>query len=198
MLFIEMYTLNRAWTDLSDDEMFWEPIPGSWNVRRANECVTPAPFRDGDWAVDFDWDLAAAEVEDRGLTPLTTIGWLLWHVGSLPERLTQLDFLGGDRSAESGWTSPYPASHPVFTNASDAVEAMRAGWRALDLALQSPSDEQLELPTRFWGYGGGPGPATTGGQIVTSALNEMSHHGTQICVLRDLYRAAGGTTFIRQ
>ena len=26
MLFIELYTLNRAWTDLTDDEMFWEPF----------------------------------------------------------------------------------------------------------------------------------------------------------------------------
>ena len=137
MLFIELYTLNRAWTDLTDDEMFWEPFAGSWSVRRADECVTPTPFRDGDWAADFDWDLAAAEVGDRGLTPLTTIGWLLWHVGTQPERLAQLDFLGGDRSAESGWTSPYLAAHPVFTKASDAVEAMRAGWRSLDRALQS-------------------------------------------------------------
>ena len=160
-------------------------------------CDSP-PFRDGDWAVDFDWDLAAAEVEDRGLTPLTTIGWLLWHVGSLPERLTQLDFLGGDRSAESGWTSPYLASHPVFTNASDAVEAMRAGWRALDLALQSPSDEQLHRPHEVLGLRGRSGPGHDGRADLTSALNEMSHHGTQICVLRDLYRAAGGTTFIRQ
>ena len=144
MFFIELFTLNRAWADLTDEEMFWEPFAGSWNVRPASECVTPTPFRDGDWAVDFDWDLAAAEVDDRGLTPLTTIGWLLWHVGSQPERLAQLDFLGGDRSAESGWTSPYLASHPVFAHASDAVEAMRAGWRSLDRALQSASDEQLE------------------------------------------------------
>ena len=64
---------------LTDDEMFWEPFAGSWSVRRADECVTPTPFRDGDWAADFDWDLAVAEVGDRGLTPLTTIGWLLWH-----------------------------------------------------------------------------------------------------------------------
>ncbi len=191
MLFIELYTLNRAWTDLTDDEMFWEPFAGSWSVRRADECVTPTPFRDGDWAADFDWDLAAAEVGDRGLTPLTTIGWLLWHVGTQPERLAQLDFLGGDRSAESGWTSPYLAAHPVFTKASDAVEAMRAGWRSLDRALQSASDEQLEEPTRFWGYGG-PGPPTTGAQIVASVLNEVSHHGTQVCALRDLHRWAGG------
>ena len=40
---------------------------------------------------------------------------------------------------------------------------------------------------RFWGYGG-PGPMGTGAQVIASILNEVSHHGTQICVLRDLYR----------
>ena len=44
MLFIEMFTLNRAWSDLSQDEFFWEPVPGSWSVRRREECSTPNPF----------------------------------------------------------------------------------------------------------------------------------------------------------
>ena len=46
MLFIEMFTLNRAWSDLSEDE-FWEPLPGSWSVRRREECRTPHPFGTG-------------------------------------------------------------------------------------------------------------------------------------------------------
>jgi hypothetical protein len=34
-------------------------------------------------------------------------------------------------------------------------------------------------------------PANPGrfNQVVASLLNEISHHGTQVCVLRDLYRA---------
>ena len=54
MLFIEMFTLNRAWSDLSQDEFFWEPVPGSWSVRRREECSTPNPFGTRDWVVDFD------------------------------------------------------------------------------------------------------------------------------------------------
>jgi hypothetical protein len=42
------------------------------------------------------------------------------------------------------------------------------------------------------GYGDGPGPPTTGAKIIASTLNEVSHHGTQVCMLRDLYRFAGG------
>jgi hypothetical protein len=64
---------------------------------------------------------------------------------------------------------------------------MRTGWRALDAALRSATDEQLERPTRFWGYGA-PGPMGTGAQIVGQILNEVGHHGTQMGVLRDFYR----------
>jgi hypothetical protein len=30
MLFIKTFTLQRACTDLSDEEFFWEPLPGGW------------------------------------------------------------------------------------------------------------------------------------------------------------------------
>jgi hypothetical protein len=187
MLFIELFTLNRAWQGLTDDELHWEPLPGSWGVHPASEARTATPFITGDWAVDFDADIAAAD-EGRAFEPLTTIAWLMWHIGSAPGRLAELDFLGGDHTADSGWTSPYIASHPIFTTADEAVAAMRDGWRTLDRALRAASDEQLEMTTRFWGYGGVPGPETFGAQVVASTLNEISHHGTQICMLRDLYR----------
>jgi hypothetical protein len=182
MFFIERYTLERAWDGLTDDELLWEPAEGAWSVHPVGESHTPTPFVVGSWAADLDAGLTAADA-----APLTSIAWLFWHVGSQPGRAAELDFLGGAHTAESGWTSPYLASHPIFTTADDAVAAMRTGWRALDSALRHATDEQLERPTRFWGYGG-PGPMGTGAQIVASVLNEVSHHGTQIGVLRDLYR----------
>jgi hypothetical protein len=194
MLFIELYTLNRAWDGLTDDELFWEPFVDSWGVRRRAECRTATPFGDGDWVADFDVGVVEAAIEGRAVEPLTTIGWLLWHIGSQPGRLVELDFLGGPYPTRSGWTSPYISAHPVFTSASEAVEAMRAGWRALDGALRTSSDEQLEQTTHFWSYGDAPPLPTFGAQVIASILNEVSHHGTQIGVLRDLYRATGGTT----
>jgi hypothetical protein len=191
MLFIEMFTLNWAWTDLSDSEFFWEPVPGCWSARRRAECLTPTPFGKEDWVADFDSDLAATSIPGRSTEPLTTIAWLMWHVGSMPGRTAELDFLGGAKSAESGWTSPYLANHPVFASATEAVETMRAGWRSLDEAIRASTDDQLEQRTRFWGYGQA-GPPASGYQIVALMLNEISHHGTQVCMLRDLYRAVDG------
>ena len=42
MLFIERFTLKRAWSDLSEEEFFWEPAPNCWSVRRRDECCTPS------------------------------------------------------------------------------------------------------------------------------------------------------------
>ncbi len=196
MLFIELYTLNRAWNGLTDAELLWEPMPGCWTVRPVEAIQTATPFVVGTWAADFDADRAMAAVEGKAIEPLTSIAWLFWHVGSQPGRAAQLDFLGGAHTADSGWTSPYIASHPIFTTAEEAVGAMRAGWRELDAALRSSSDEELERPVRFWGYGG-PGPMGTGAQVIASILNEVSHHGTQMGVLRDLYRLRVGASIER-
>jgi hypothetical protein len=182
MLFIEMFTLNRAWDGLTDDELFWEPVPGAWGVHPIAKCQYKTPFVIGEWGADMDSEVALSSE----LEPMTTIGWILWHVGSMPGRTAELDFLGGSHTAASGWTSPYLALHPIFTTADEAVDTMRRGWRALDTALKAATDEMLEEPKRFWGYGG-PGPMATGHQILASTLNEISHHGTQIGVLRDLY-----------
>jgi DinB superfamily len=193
MLFVEMYTLNRAWSGLTDDELMWEPIEGAWTVRPVTESRTATPFVTGAFEADFDAGIALAADEGTTVEPLTSIAWLFWHVGSQPGRAAELDVFGGTHTAASGWTSPYIAAHPIFTSADEAVTAMRTGWRALDTALRSATDEQLERATRFWGYGQ-PGPMGTGAQIVASILNEVSHHGTQIGVLRDLYRLRASLT----
>jgi hypothetical protein len=204
MRFIEWYTLNRAWDHLSDDELFWEPVAGSWGIRRRAECQTATPFGDGDWVADFDDYLARAADRGEAVEPLTTIGWLMWHIGSMPGRLAQLDFLGGSRRAREGWTSCYLNVPPVFTSAAEGVDSMRAGWRSLERALQAASDDDLERPMRSYNYrdepgppalGDEPGPLTHGTTIVAATLNEVSHHGTQICMLRDLYRATGDRPF---
>jgi hypothetical protein len=192
MQFIERFTLNRAWSGLSEDEFFWEPVPGSWSVRRRDACRTPNPFGKGDWVADFDGALVLAAIEGTAVEPLTTIAWLFWHVGSMAGRAVELEFLGGAKSAESGWTAPYLAEHPVFVAPSEAVEVMQTGWRALDQSIRASTDEALEHVTRFWGYPGYPGPPAHGYEILASILNEISHHGTQVCMLRDLYAAVDG------
>ena len=184
---METFTLQRVWTELGDDEFFWEPVAGSWSIRRRDQCTTPEPFGDGEWVADFGSD-------ER----MTTIAWLLWHIGSIPGRLTEVDLFGGSHTMASGWTSPYLTYHPVFTTAADATETLHTGWSALRAALENADDGQLEQRSPSYTYAdeplrdglavlGEPGPEQPAYRFVTATLDEISHHGAQVCGLRDLY-----------
>ncbi|HWI05146.1 MAG TPA: hypothetical protein VNT52_15150, partial [Acidimicrobiales bacterium] len=114
--------------------------------------------------------------------------------------LVDIDFLGGSRAMSSGWTSPYLTHHPVFRNAAHAVAALRSGWADLRATIELTTDEQFETSARRYTYGnapmndglrvlGPPGPEHPATFFVAGTVNELSHHATQICVLRDLYAA---------
>jgi len=185
---IEYFTLARAWRDLADDEFFWEPFPTAWSIRRRDQCTTPNPFGAGEWVADF-------AIPEPAPVPVTTIAWLYWHTASVPGRMCDIDLLGGTRTMASGWTSPYLADHPVFTSAAAAVTALREGWQRLRGAIEGAGDDQLERTAGAYTYAAGvlpltagpPGPARPAAHFIAGTLNEVSHHGTQVGVLRDLY-----------
>jgi hypothetical protein len=191
MSHIEYFTLGRAWAALSDDEFFWEPFPTTWSIRRHDQCRTPNPFGAGEWVADF-------EIPEPIPVPMTTIAWLYWHIGSVPGRLCDIDFLGGTRTMASGWTSPYLMHHPMFTSAAEAVAALGNGWQRLRRAIERADDDQLEATTAEYTYAaepprdglcvvGPPGPTRSATHFIAGTLNEVGHHGTQICTLRDFY-----------
>lgn len=107
---------------------------------------------------------------------------------------------------DSGWTSPYLTHHPVFTSAADATTAMRHGWADLRAVIERTTDEQFGMQARRYTYAaapmrdglcvlGPPGPEHPATFFVSGILNEVSHHASQMCTLRDLYahRAAPST-----
>ena len=188
---IEHFTLARAWTRLTDDEFFWEPFTTTWSVRRQDECRTSDPFGAGEWVADF-------EIPEPTPVPMTTIAWLYWHMGSVPGRVCDIDFLGGARTMASGWTSPYLTHHPIFTSAAEAVSALRDGWQRLRGAIEGAGDDQLEVTTAGYTYAaepprggpcvlGPPGTIRPATHFIAGTLNEVSHHATQIGALRDAY-----------
>ncbi len=184
---IEQFTLGRLWDDLSDDELFFEPVPNMWSVRRREECTTDMPFGLGEWVVDFGrWG--------EGPEPMTTIAWLLWHMGSMPGRAVETEVFGGAHAYSSGWSSPYLTNHAIFTTADRAVEELRTGWASLRSTIAEMDDAGLERRFARYTYGPGPkpggvlpigepGPLHPATFFVASILNEVSHHGAQICTL---------------
>ena len=195
---IECFTLERAWTDLTDEEFFWEPTPSTWSVRRRTDCRTSTPFGAGEWVVDF-------ESPEPDPPPMTSIAWLYWHMASMPGRLVEIEFFGGPHTMASGWTSPYLTHHPIFTDAASATTALRSGWEALRRTIEGATDEQFERRARRYTYAAAPmvggvcalGPAGPEHPVtffVAGNLNEVSHHASQVCTLRDLYAATAGTS----
>src|SRR5918997_1403799 len=65
---LEFYWDHNLWPrlrGLTDDEYFWEPVPGCWSVRRRD---------DGTWSMDWEWPTPTPP-------PVTTIAWRLAHMG---------------------------------------------------------------------------------------------------------------------
>jgi len=110
---------------------------------------------------------------------MTTIGWLLNHFGAAPGLAAELTIVGGP-------TEPTPEvyqrmwARTIIPTVDESVTRFRDGWQALDRALRHSTDEALEHT--YEGH-----PWKRGDLALSALLNEISHHGTQICVLRALY-----------
>lgn len=89
--------LRPRFSDLTDEEYFWEPVPRSWNLHPRGEGYTELQGGSGAYTIDF----AAPEPKPA---PVTTIAWRIGHllVGVLGARNAQhfgaqaADYLGYD------------------------------------------------------------------------------------------------------
>ena len=154
---------------LTDEEYFWEPVPGCWNVRR--DGTGDAPMRVG--TGEFRCDFANPEPDPP---PVTTIAWRLAHVivGVLAVRV------------HSHFGGP-PADYATWDYATDAATALRqlddayAGWFA---GVRGLDDADLAKPV---GPAEGPWADESMSTLVLHINREVIHHGAEIALLRDLY-----------
>ena len=58
---------------LTDEEYFWEPVPGSWSIRPRAEATSPMAAGGGDFVADWEWPPPSP-------APVTTIAWRLGHI----------------------------------------------------------------------------------------------------------------------
>jgi hypothetical protein len=149
---------------LTDDEFFWEPVPGCWTVSRRD---------DGRWTVDYP------EPPHPEPAPFTTIGWRLVHVAECKVMYHEYAF--------GAATLTFPDIDSAHT-AADAIAQLDAGHAMLlrDLAALDDTDLNREVLTN-WGE---KWPAR---KIFWTMVNHDHHHGGEIGVLRDLYRERGSS-----
>lgn len=161
---------------LSDDEYFWEPVPGSWNVRPRGTSTAPVQGGSGDFTIDF-------ALPEPDPPPVTTIAWRFGHV-----------IVGVFGSRVSTHFGGAPVDYLTFDYAGTAAGALRqldsvhdawtAGVRGLDAAA-------LAAPC---GPAEGPWAEHPMAELVLHISREAIHHGAEISLLRDLYRAGSGPT----
>jgi hypothetical protein len=154
---------------LTDDEYFWEPVPGSWNLRR-NDVTTGEPRRaKGDFVID--WVVPQPEP-----APVITIAWRLAHV-----------IVGGFAARVAGHFGGPPADYLGWEYAGTAAQALAqldegyAAWRA---GVTGLTEEQLAAPC---GPAEGPWADVAMSGLVLHINREVIHHGAEVALLRDLY-----------
>jgi len=163
---------------MTDEEYLWEPVPDCWSVRRRADGPGPrATLLAG--AADGDWGRDAASYPHPWPPPFTTIAWRLSH---LSEMLT----LRADHTA--GGHSLTRDDYLVGGDAATAVAAFDAGVTAWRKALLSSGDAALDTVGHCT-YPHGSDPEEPFVDIVWWVNQEVLHHGAEIALLRDLYRA---------
>ena len=158
---------------LTDEEYHWEPVPGCWGVHPRGTSDAPVQAGTGAHTIDFGFP-------EPDPAPVTTIAWRLGHVvvGVLAER-------------NAGHFGAPPTSYRDWEYAGTAAEALQqlddgcATWTAGVAAL---GEAGLAEPC---GPSEGPFAEEPMAALVLHVHRELLHHGAEVCLLRDLFRAGG-------
>ena len=169
------FALDRLVTRLdgmTDDEYRWEPVAGCWSIR---ERGTPA----GNRAYGSGNLLLEVNVPPPTPEPFTTIAWRLTHLAC--GLAMRADYTTGNKAMVwDDFIVPATAASGIET-----LVASGAAWRD---ALTSADDAALDQVGRSsfpWGLD----PDLPFLDICWWVNQELLHHGAELALLRDLYRA---------
>ena len=155
---------------LTDKEYFWEPVPDCWSIRP-----------DAAGALHPDWS------QPGEAAPVTTVGWRLCHLIVCYGARRNREWLGlpVELSADR-----FEMSAPAPATAGDALGALAAAHLEWDATLQSMTEATLDEPL---GAVAGPFAGTPRTGFVLHMLDEFIHHGAEVALLRDLFRASSAS-----
>jgi hypothetical protein len=159
---------------ITDDEYFWEPAPGSWNVRPRGTGT--APVQAGSGAVTIDFAFPVPEP-----SPFTTIAWRLGHVivGVLAMR----------NASHFGRAATGYESFAYAATAAEALAQLDAEYATWTAGVESLGEDGLARPC---GPAEGPYAELSMAALVLHINRETIHHLSEVCLLRDLYLHTSG------
>ena len=172
---------------LTDEEYFWEPVPGMWSVRRRGEArdpraegfwrpeasgegTAPVALGGGEFTLDFAWPAPDP-------VPATTIAWRLSHLIVAVFGLRVGSHFGGE-----------PVDYEKYDYPGDAATALAqldefyAAWIA---GVRGLGADGLARPC---GPAEGPYAEASMATLVLHINREAMHHGAEVALLRDLFR----------
>jgi hypothetical protein len=151
--------LRNRLAGLTDEEFFWEPVSGAWNLYRD-------PDHPGAWSYPYEPDPDPA--------PVTTIAWRLVHIAADNWIYWEHAFGPGVRN--------FP-DLVVPSTATAAIDNWLDSRAPVTTWLEQADDDGLAVP-RASHLGG----VRTAAEIIQILIDEQTHHGAEIALLRDLYR----------
>lgn len=156
---------------LTDEEFSWEPVAGCWSVRPRSEATAPVLGGSGEYVSEF-----AFPAPDPA--PVTTIAWRLVHL---------IVGVYGQRNASHFDGPPidyFSYDHPA--TAAEAVADLDAAHDRWVAGVRDLGEDDLLRPA---GEAEGPYAAYSMASLVLHIHREVIHHGSEILLLRDLYRS---------
>ena len=154
-------SIRRRLRGLTDEEYFWEPVPGCWSIR---------PTGDG----RFAYDQVRPEPDPP---PFTTIAWRIGHIaGSVLERRITNHFGAGNFSLDR---VEWPGT------AADGIAMLEDRYAAWKSGVASLGEDGL---ARKVGPAEGFYSEHPFATLILHINREVIHHAAEIGVLRDLYR----------
>jgi DinB superfamily len=163
------HQLRARLDGLTDEEYFWEPVAGCWNVRPRTERTPADAPGSGDYTVDFTFPPPQPP-------PVTTIAWRLAHIIVGCFDMRNAAHFGGPR-----------ADYQTFGYAGTAAQALGqldhayAAWIA---GVRGLGADGLSRPC---GPAEGPFADCSMATLVLHIHREVIHHGAEISLLRDFY-----------
>ena len=174
LVHLSEYTWGRTWArldGLTDEEYLWEPVPGCWSIRSA-----------ADGGFHPDWAAAADP------PPFTNVAWRLCHLIRCYGEQRNRVWLG---LPTDGVSDRFEVTAPAPVSAAAALARLAAAYAEWTTVLNAVTDAGLEEKL---GPVAGPFADANKADFVVHMLDEFIHHGAEIALLRDLWRAGAGTS----
>jgi hypothetical protein len=156
---------------LTDEEYFWEPVDGCWSLRQGD---------DGSYSLDV-------QRPEPSPPPVTTIAWRLVHIGAYCLANRASAFFGPD-VPDADMFDPRHVAADLPADATAAIEFLERAYGSWHDGVAALDEDRLRAPLGPKGAAFADEPMAG---LVLHINREVMHHGAEICLLRDLYRATG-------